>query len=149
MPEGVVRVTNMQEVVGESVGPARFRTLLLAMFSAIALLLALTGLYAVCAFLVQTRTREIGLRMALGADGPAVVRQFIGHALKMTALGLVIGIAASFAMRTVVASFFFQTPASDWVSDVGSAVVLALGSVLASLVPAWRASRSDPPRVLT
>ena len=148
MPEAVMRFTNMQEVVAESVAPARFRTLLLAMFSAIALLLALTGLYAVCAFLVQTRTREIGLRMALGADAPAVVRQFIGHALRLTAVGLVIGIAAAFAMRTVVSSFLFETPASDWLSYVGSAFVLALGSVLASLVPAWRASRTDPAVVL-
>src|SRR5260370_22525390 len=104
MPEAVVRFTNMQEVVAESVAPARFRTLLLAMFSGIALALALTGLYAVCSFLVQTRTREIGLRMALGADAPAVVRQVIGHALKLTAGGLGVGIAAAFAMLTVGSS---------------------------------------------
>jgi ABC-type antimicrobial peptide transport system permease subunit len=148
MPEAVVRFTNMQEVVAETVAPARFRTILLAMFSAIALLLALTGLYAVCSFLVQTRTREIGLRMALGADASAVVRQFIGHALRLTAVGLAIGIAAAFAMRTVIASFLFETPASDWFSYAGSALVLALGSVLASLLPAWRASRTDPAIVL-
>jgi len=148
MPEAVVRFTNMQEVVAESVAPARFRTVLLAMFSATALALALTGLYAVCSFLVQTRAREIGLRMALGADASAVVRQFLGHALRLTAIGLVLGIAAAFAMRTVLASFLFETPASDWFSYVGSALVLALGSVLASLVPAWRASRTDPAVVL-
>ncbi len=148
MPEAVVRFTNMQDVVSESVAPARFRTLLLVMFSVIALALALTGLYAVCSFLVQTRTREIGLRMALGADASTVVRQFLGHALKLTAVGLVLGIAAAFAMRTVLASFLFETPASDWFSYVGSALVLAFGSVLASLVPAWRASRTDPAVVL-
>jgi putative ABC transport system permease protein len=148
MPEAVVRFTNMRDVVAETVAPARFRTILLAMFSAIALALALTGLYAVCSFLVQTRMREIGLRMALGADASAVVRQFIGHALRLTAVGLVIGIAAAFAMRTVVASFLFETPASDWFSYAGSALVLALGSVLASLLPAWRASRTDPAVVL-
>jgi predicted permease len=148
MPEAVVRFTNMREVVAESVAPARFRTILLAMFSAIALALALTGLYAVCSFLVQTRTREIGLRMALGADAPAVVRQFIGHALRLTAVGLAIGIAAAFAMRTVIAAFLFETPASDWFSYVGSALILAVGSVLASLLPAWRASRTDPAVVL-
>ncbi|HEY6390287.1 MAG TPA: ABC transporter permease [Bryobacteraceae bacterium] len=148
MPEAVVRFTNMQDAVAESVAPARFRTILLAMFSAIALALALTGLYAVCSFLVQTRTREIGLRMALGAGASAVVRQFIGHALRLTAVGLVIGIAGAFALRTVVASFLFETPASDWFSYAGSALVLALGSVLASLLPAWRASRTDPAVVL-
>ena len=148
MPEAVIRFTNMQDVVAESVAPARFRTVLLGLFSAIALALALAGLYAVCSYVVEARTREIGLRMALGARASAVVRQFLGQALRLTSVGLAIGILAAYAMRTLLASFLFETPASDWLSYAGTALLLALGAGAASIVPAWRASRTDPAVVL-
>jgi putative ABC transport system permease protein len=148
MPEAVVRFTTMQNSVAESVAPARFRTVLLALFSGMALILALTGLYAVCSYAVQARTREIGLRMALGARASEVVRQFIVQGLRLTAVGLVAGIAAAFALRQVLASFLFATPASDWLSYLGSAMLLIAGSLAASFVPAWRASRTDPAIVL-
>jgi putative ABC transport system permease protein len=148
MPEAVVRFTDMQAAVAESVAPARFRAVVLAAFSAIALALALTGLYGVCSYIVQARTREIGLRMALGARAFGVVQQFIAQSLRLTGVGLVIGIAAAFAMRKILAAFLFEIPASDWLSYLGTAVVLALGSVVASFVPAWRASQIDPAIVL-
>ena len=148
MPEAVVRFTTMKEAVGESIGPARFRTVVLGLFSTIALILSLTGLYAVCAYLVQSRTREIGLRMALGAQGSTIVGQFIGKAIKLTGIGVVLGMALAFAMRNVLSAFLFEIPSSDWLSYAGTAALLTVGAIMASFVPAWRASRTDPAVVL-
>ena len=125
-----------------------FTAVVLAAFSAIALALSLTGLYAVCSYLVQSRTREIGLRMALGAQGSVIVRQFIGRALRLTGVGVLIGLALAFALRSLLASFLFEIPSSDWLSYGGAASLLTLGAITASFVPAWRASRTDPAVVL-
>jgi len=148
MPEAVLRFTNMGAVIAESVAPARFRGAILTLFSGIALALALIGLYAVCSYTVQARTREIGLRMALGARGGAVVRQFMGQALRLTAAGLIIGLAAALGLRRVLASFLFETPSTDAWSYIGTVLVVIAGAFAASLIPAWRASRTDPAIVL-
>ncbi|HLJ49968.1 MAG TPA: ABC transporter permease [Bryobacteraceae bacterium] len=148
MPEAAVRFTTMEKAIAETVAPARFRTLSLTVFAGIALLLALAGLYAVCSYAVQSRTREIGLRMAMGAAAGTVVRQFVVSALRLTAIGLAIGIAVAFASRNVLASFLYDLPPSDWLSYVATAAVVALGAAVASSIPAWRASRTDPAVVL-
>ncbi len=148
MPEAAVKFTTMQEAIAETVSPARFRTLALTIFAGIALLLAMAGLYAVCSYAVQSRVREIGLRMAMGAAAGTVVRQFVASALRLTAIGLAIGIIVAFASRNVLASFLYDLPPSDWLSYAVTAAAVALGAAAASSIPAWRASRTDPAVVL-
>jgi putative ABC transport system permease protein len=148
MPEVVVRFTSMKEEVTASVAAARFRTITLVVFAGISLALTLAGLYGVISYIIAARAREIGLRMALGARVTDVIEQFLMRGLRLTALGLSIGLAAAFVLRKVVAAFLFEIPASDWPSYVGTASLLVCGSLLACLVPAWRASRMDPAMVL-
>lgn len=148
MPEAVLHFTNMRDVVDDSAAPARFRTAVLGLFSAIALALAMTGLYAVCSYAVQARTREIGLRMALGAQTGNVVRQFVGQAFRLTAAGVAAGVVLAFALRQALAGFLFDTPPTDGWSYAGTVLLVGMGALLASLIPACRASRTDPAVVL-
>jgi ABC-type antimicrobial peptide transport system permease subunit len=117
-------------------------------FAGISLALTLAGLYGVISYIIAARAREIGLRMALGARVADVIEQFLMCGLRLTALGLSIGLAAAFVLRKVVAAFLFEIPAADWPSYVGTASLLVCGSLLACLVPAWCASRTDPAIVL-
>jgi putative ABC transport system permease protein len=148
MPEAVVRFTSMKEAVSETAAGARFRTVTLVVFAGISLALTLAGLYGVISYIIAARSREIGLRMALGARIADVLGQFLFRGLRLTALGLSIGLAGAFVLRKVVAAFLFEIPASDWAAYVGTAAVLVSGSLLACFVPAWRASRTDPAVVL-
>jgi putative ABC transport system permease protein len=148
MPEAVVRFTSMKEAVSETAAGARFRTVTLVMFAGISLALTLAGLYGVISYIIAARSREIGLRMALGARIADVLGQFLSRGLRLTGFGLLIGLTAAFVLRKVVAAFLFEIPPSDWLSYLGTAAVLVGGSLLACLVPAWRASRTDPAVVL-
>lgn len=148
MPEAVVHFTTMKGAVAETVAPWRFRALVLAFFSAIALVLALTGLYAVCSYAAQARTREIGVRMALGARSSAVLWQLVTQALRWTLVGEAIGIVAAFFLGKSLASSGISISSADWLTCLGTCLLLAAGSVAASLTPAWRASRVDPSVVL-
>jgi putative ABC transport system permease protein len=148
MPEAIVRFSSMKEAVAETASAARFRTITLVVFAGISLALTLAGLYGVISYIIAARSKEIGLRMALGARVADVLGQFLSRGLRLTGVGLLIGLAAAFALRRVVASFLFEIPDSDWLSYAGTAAVLIGGSLLACLVPAWRASRMDPAVVL-
>lgn len=148
MPEAVVRFSSMKEAVSETAAAARFRTVTLVVFAGISLALTLAGLYGVISYIIAARSREIGLRMALGARIADVLKQFLSRGLRLTCVGLLIGLAAAFVLRKVVAAFLFEIPDSDWLSYAGTAAALVGGSLLACFVPAWRASRTDPAVVL-
>jgi putative ABC transport system permease protein len=123
---------------------SRLGSTLLAIFGALALGLATVGVYAVISFSVGQRTREIGVRVALGAVRRQIVTLFVGEGLRLTVTGLVIGLALSAAVAKLLASMFLGISLSDALSFAAAAVVLVTAAVAASWIPAQRAARVDP-----
>lgn len=123
---------------------ARFRALLLAAFATVALLLAAIGVYGVMSFAVAARTREIGIRMALGAEGARVQRVIIAEGLGLVAAGSIVGLAGALAAARLLRTFLFDLTPGDPVTYAGVLIVLAGAALIASWIPARRASRVDP-----
>jgi predicted permease len=144
----VLDVETMQEVVAESLTPQRFNMFLLAGFAGLALLLAAVGIYSVLAYSVRQRMREIGVRLALGAQLRDVLRLIVVEGMKPTLLGLLIGIAVSMLLARIIASLIFGVGVRDLATYVSVSVLLAAVALLASLIPAWRATRVDPIKTL-
>jgi putative ABC transport system permease protein len=134
----------LSEVVTGSVAQKRFSMLLLALFAAVALFLAGVGLYGVVAYGVSQRTREVGLRMAIGAQPSDVLRMIVGGGMKVAAIGVVIGIAASMALARFIESMLFEVAPFDITSYLVTATTLLVVAALACYVPARRAMRVDP-----
>jgi putative ABC transport system permease protein len=131
-------------IVSDSVAQQRFSMLLLVLFSAVALFLAAVGLYGVVAYTVSQRTREIGLRMAIGASPRDVLRLVVGGGMKLAVIGVGIGIVAALALSQFVKAMLFDVTPSDPVSYAATAIVLLAIAGLACYVPARRAMRVDP-----
>jgi putative ABC transport system permease protein len=140
----VVDVMAMEMVVRRSVADRRATMYLLAVFAAFALVLAAVGLYSVLAYSVRRRVREIGIRMALGADRRGVVQMVIADALRPTIVGLVVGIAAALAIRRVVESLLFGVSPSDPATFAAVSALLVIVALGASALPAYAATRVDP-----
>jgi predicted permease len=140
----ITKVTTMAEVVGELAAPQRFSAAALTAFAAGALLLAAIGLYGVLAFGVAQRTREIGVRLALGAPRGQVLALVVRRGMLLVACGLALGMAGSLAAARVLDSLLFETPIYDPLTFATVPVLLALVSVAACYVPARRASTVDP-----
>jgi putative ABC transport system permease protein len=137
-------VRTLEQIKSESVADERIRSLLLGIFAAIALLLSAIGLYGVIAFTVAQRTREIGIRAALGATPRDIRWVVLRGGLSLTGLGLLIGFAASLGLSRILSSLVFQVPLFDPLT-VGVVVVLLVAmALLACLLPARRATRIDP-----
>jgi ABC-type antimicrobial peptide transport system permease subunit len=124
--------------------PARLGGILLSAFGMLALLLAAVGIYGVMAHSVAQRTREIGLRMALGADARELLVLIIGEGARLTGIGLAIGVIAAFALTRFVSSLLYGIQPADVVSFGGAALVLAVSAILACYIPARRAMRVNP-----
>lgn len=137
-------VKTMEEVIADSVSDRRLNTILLSLFAFIALTLALIGVYSVMSYLVAQNTREIGIRIALGAQVPDVLRLVIGQGLLLAGSGLGIGIALSFALTRLMTGLLFGVTASDPAVFVIAPVILIIVALLACLIPAWRATKVDP-----
>ena len=140
----VSEVATMEEVVAESIWQPRLYALLFAVFASGALLLALIGIYGVMAFLVQTRTHEIGVRMALGATARDVFRLIVGRGMKLTAVGVVIGVGGAIALTRLMHSLLFNTSATDPFTFILIALLLSVAAFLACYIPARRAAKVDP-----
>jgi predicted permease len=140
----ILAVSALREVVADSVARDRFFTLLLTGFGALALLLAVVGIYGLLAFAVTQRTREIGVRVALGARAPDVVRMIVGSGMALVAGGVVIGLLAALATTRLLAGLLQLVSATDPATFVGVPLVLAAAALLASWLPARRAARVDP-----
>jgi putative ABC transport system permease protein len=140
----VHRVRTMAELVSASVAQRRFQALLLAAFAAVGLALAAIGLYGVMAFSVSQRTREIGIRMALGAQGRGVLRLVIGQGLALVLLGVALGTAAALAFSRVLSGLLFRVSATDPATFVVVPALLLVTALVASYLPARRATRVDP-----
>jgi predicted permease len=144
----LLEVRTMQAIVDESISPQRFNMFLLAAFAGLALLLAGIGLYSVLAYSVRQRARENGVRMALGARMRDVLRRVVIDGMKPTALGVGIGLAAALALSRVLGTLVFGVAAHDTATFAGVALLLLLVGLVASLLPAVRATRVDPLKVL-
>jgi predicted permease len=137
-------IETMEDRLGESVAPRRFSVLTLGAFAAGSLLLAAIGLYGLLAFNVAERRREIAVRLALGAEPPAILRMVVGQGLKLVAMGLVAGAVVSFWATRALTSLLYETRAHDIVTFASVPVVLALISLAACALPALRAARVEP-----
>jgi predicted permease len=140
----VWKLRTQQSLIERSKGTPRFLAQLMGGYAALALVLAAVGLYGVTSYSVAQRTREIGLRMALGAATSDVLRSVLRRALLLAGLGLVLGMAGALALGRVVQSLLFATSPTDAVTLLGVALLLLAVATLASYLPARRATRVDP-----
>jgi putative ABC transport system permease protein len=141
-------IATMVDRVDEMVAPRRFSTMVLGGFAAGSLLLAAVGLYGLLVFAVTERGREIAVRLAVGAQRAEILRMVIGQGLKLVAIGVVLGIAVSYAAGRAIASLLYQTESHDIVTFGTVPVVLLLIAVVACALPAYRASRVEPMGIL-
>jgi putative ABC transport system permease protein len=137
-------IRTMDEVVGLSVARARFTSSLLAVFASVALILAAVGVYSVMAYFVSQRTKEVGIRMALGANHQAILKMVLRSAVLLSAVGAVLGLVGSFALTRVLRDMLFQVNPADPIVLSGVTLMLLLVALCASLIPARRATRVDP-----
>jgi predicted permease len=140
----VYSVQTMEERVAGSVGRERFFALLISIFAAVALALSAVGLYGVIAYAVSQRTHELGVRVALGATRERISRMVIREGLALTAMGVIVGVVSSIALGRVLATLLFNVKTNDPVTLASVVVVLGFVALLASWLPARRASRVDP-----
>jgi ABC-type antimicrobial peptide transport system permease subunit len=138
----------MEAVLGETYARERFSTVLLGGFSASALLLAAIGIYGVLAYSVAKRTREIGIRVAVGADAGCIVRMVLAGASRFVLTGLGIGMVGAFAFSRFVSSLLFETGPHDPLTFALTPAILIAVALAAAYIPARRASRLDPLRAL-
>jgi putative ABC transport system permease protein len=140
----VTSIRTMDEVAADSVAQPRFRAELVGTFAGLALTLAAVGIFGVLAFAVSQRTREFGIRMALGASASDVLRLVIAGGFKIVAIGIAIGLAAAAALSRLLATLLFGVKPLDPPTFLGAPAVLALVALAACAAPALRASRVDP-----
>jgi predicted permease len=144
----VSEVMTLRDTVGESTLGSQFDSLLVLGFAVIALLLAAAGLYGVLAYLVTQRTNELGVRIALGAQRPQVLRLVLFDGLRPALLGLLIGLAGSAGVAQLIRTMLYGTEPFDAGVFAGVSAVLLVVAAIACLAPAWRASRLDPMQAL-
>jgi putative ABC transport system permease protein len=137
-------VRPMEQLIAASVATRKFNLVLLATFAALALILAAGGIYAVISYLVAERTREIGVRLALGAQRRDVLQLIIGHAARLVSLGILLGVAGAIAASGALTSLLYSTSAIDPLTYGGVAALLVLVVLVASYIPARRAMSVDP-----
>jgi predicted permease len=138
----------MDEIISLSVADRRFSMILLGLFASLALILSAVGIYGVVSYIVGQSTREIGIRVALGAQYTDILRMILGQGAKMTAIGIVVGIGVSFAVTRLLTSLLFGVSHNDPVTLIGVAALLAAVSLVACFFPARRASQLDPASIL-
>jgi putative ABC transport system permease protein len=144
----IVRLRDMNGVFEESITRPRLLAQLLGGFAGLALLLAAIGTYGVLSYMVAERRREIGIRMALGADQSSVLGSVMKQGLTLTSIGIVAGLAGALALNRLIASLLFGVQPTDAVTMVGVVATITLVAAVACWLPAWRASRVDPNVVL-
>ncbi|HEY3991092.1 MAG TPA: ABC transporter permease [Acidobacteriaceae bacterium] len=138
------RVHPLDYYVAQQVAPARFQTLLLTAFAAIALLLAAVGLYGVLAYIVQQRALEIALRLAVGAQRGDVLRMVLRRGMTLAALGVAAGLGISFVVTRFLATLLYGVKPLDALTFCGMSLVLLAVALVASVAPAYRAAQTDP-----
>jgi putative ABC transport system permease protein len=142
--QALVGVETMEKVISDSVADRRFQMTLLAIFAAVALILAATGVYSVMATAVARRTHEMGIRLALGAQPRAVLKLVVGQGMKLALVGVGVGLAAAFGLTRLMKGLLFGVGALDPLTFVAVALLLAGVALIACYIPARRAMRVDP-----
>jgi len=140
----LTRVSSMEDVLAAAAGDRRFNLLLLGGFAALALILAAAGTYGVMSYLVLQRTRELGVRLALGARPADVVRLVVGHGLTLAGFGVAAGLALSVGAARLLRSMLFGVAPTDTATFAVATIILVVAALLATAVPALRAMRIDP-----
>jgi len=140
----VYALQSMSDVIAATVAPRRTNTVLLTVFGTLAVLLAAVGVYAVLSYGVAQRTREIGVRVALGAQRSDVVGLIVREGAALSAVGIVIGLAGAFALSRFIGSILYQVSPHDVRVFLVAPLVLSVVAVAATLIPALRATRVDP-----
>ena len=138
------RISTMEDIAARSIASQRFNMLLLGSFAALGLLLAAVGIYGVMSYTVAQSTREIGIRMALGAQAGSVLKLVTWQGMTLTLTGMAVGIAASLALTRVMSGLLYGVAATDPPTFAATALLLAAVSLLACYLPARRATRVDP-----
>ena len=142
LPLALVRT--LQDVYDGSMARTTFALVMLAIAGAMALLLGIIGIYGVIAYSVSQRTREIGIRMALGVEQRDVRRMFVRHAFMLAAVGIVVGVAAAAALTRLMTSMLYEISPLDMPTYTAVSVVLLAAAVMASYLPARRAASLNP-----
>jgi putative ABC transport system permease protein len=137
-------ISTFESLLARNVAQRRFQTWLLALFSALALLLAAVGIYGVMSYAVMQSTRELGIRVALGAQARDVLKLVVGKGMLLTVLGVGIGLLAAFALTRVLAGLLFDVTATDPTTFIAAPLALLAVALLACFVPARRATKVDP-----
>jgi ABC-type lipoprotein release transport system permease subunit len=140
----LTEIQTMEERLESASASPRFTMLLIGAFSAMAFILAVIGIYGVIAYSVGQRTQELGIRIALGAEKRDILRLVIGNGLALALIGIVLGLAGSIALRRVISTMLYQTSATDPVIFCASAALFLGVALMASYVPARRATKIDP-----
>jgi predicted permease len=143
-PQMPVKFTTMEARLSENVAAPRFRSLLVGCFAALAVGLAMAGIYAVVSFLVNQRTNEIGLRVALGAGSGDVLRMVLSEGFRMSFVGLILGLAGAFAAGRSISTMLFNVKSIDLATYLSAIAIVMLVTLVASYFPARRAARIDP-----
>jgi putative ABC transport system permease protein len=142
--QAVFNVRTMEQILAQSVAARRFSMLLLTIFAIVALALASLGIYGLMSYAVAQRTREIGVRMALGASRRSVLRLMIGQGMKLALAGVALGLVASVALTRTMKNLLFGVSATDSVTLVAITLLLTVVALLACWIPARRATHIDP-----
>ena len=140
----VSNIRTMETILADSIARQRFSMLLLAIFAAVALVLAAVGIYGVMSYSVAQRTHEIGIRMALGAQTSAVLKLAVGYGVKLVLAGIAIGLIAALALTRVMATLLFGVTATDPTTFALISLLLVAVAAIASYIPARRATRVNP-----
>jgi putative ABC transport system permease protein len=141
-------VRTMDDILVDSLSQQRFSMLLLASFAGLALVLAAVGIYSVLAYAVRQRQREIGIRIALGAQLDDVLRMVLVEGMRPALIGVTLGLAGAFALKRAISSLIFGVSESDPLTFLSVSVLLAMVALVASILPAYRATKVDPMRAL-
>jgi predicted permease len=144
----VLDIQSMDDLINDSLSPQRFNMLLLGAFAGLALLLAAVGIYSVLSYSVRRRVREIGIRMALGAQARDVLRLIVIEGMQPTLIGLAIGLAGALALGRVLANLIYGVKPTDPITFGAVSALLASVGLFASIIPAYRATRVEPMKTL-
>ena len=138
----------MGEFVSQATARRRFQTILLTIFAAVALFLAMVGFYGLMAYAVKQRTSEIGVRMALGASRTQVLTMVLGDGMKLVITGLIVGLVGALAITRILASFLYNVHPIDPLTFIAVPALLLLVTIAACAIPSWRAAETDPIQAL-
>jgi putative ABC transport system permease protein len=137
-------VATMEQLLSDSIALRRFSMLLLLVFAGLAMVLSIIGIYGVISYSVTQRTREIGVRLALGARGADILKMVVGHGMVLTATGILIGVIVAFVLTRILSNLLYGISPTDPLVFVFVPLVLAAAALSSCLIPAYRATKVNP-----